>query len=256
MEMPQPHHLDVPDAKSFSDQRRVWRDNVAKDQVLQSKANDLMSVATRHRYGYQWAWCGVPIIRWPDDIMLMQEIVWAIRPSCVIETGIARGGSLILSASLMAMTGVKPAVLGMDIAIYPHAHVAVESSPWRDNILMWEGNSASAEACDVLDEFLLSNPGPAVLVLDSDHTHDHVLAELRMLASRLPKDSFVIVADTVIETLPADHHIDRPWGAGNNPATAIKTFLVEDERFELAGDWGRRALLSEMRDGVLQRTKL
>jgi len=253
MTVPHPHHAHVPNATEFEDQRALWREALANDEGLHSSALDLIKAADGHRFGYQWTWCNTPIIRWPDDIVLMQEMVWGLRPSCVIETGVARGGSLLLSASLMAMTGRRPAVLGIDLRIYQHAREAVAASPWSSDILLWEGDSASLQAREVVVNFIAGHPGPALLVLDSDHTHHHVLQELRSLAPIVEAGSIVAVADTLIERMPPDHYPDRPWGPGNNPLSALGEFLAQDERFAIAQEYNRRGLLSEFRDGIIRR---
>jgi len=253
MTAPQPHHSRVPDAELFAHQRSAWQDGMAQDDTLHSAAVDLMQRADRHRFGYHWSWCGAPIIRWPDDIVLIQEIVWDLKPACIIETGVARGGSLLLSASLMAMTGRTPAVLGMDLTIHPHARTAICGSPWAPAITLWEGDSASEAAQESAAAFIRQHPGAALLVLDSDHTHDHVFAELTSLAPLTTVGSVIVVADTVIQSMPADHYPDRVWGPGNNPWTAARFFLDQDDRFRPAKEYNRRGLLSEMRDGIIRR---
>jgi cephalosporin hydroxylase len=208
-----------------------------------------------HNYGYQWDWCGVPIIRHPDDIVLQQEIMWHLRPVCVIETGVARGGSLVLSASLMSMIEISPKVLGLDIQILPHAHDSLK--PWMDkgSIMLFEGDSTSGAAIECVSTFLSEVTGPCLLILDSSHTHAHVQGELNSLASLLPIGSMIIVADTIVEEMPENYYPDRPWGRGNNPYTATQQFLSENTDFAMDLNWSRRSLLGECRDGILRRIK-
>ena len=247
------YHASVPDASDFELQRAIWRRGLADDDLLREQALQLHIDADRHHFGYQWEWCGVPIIRWPDDIVLFQEVFWSLRPGAIIETGVARGGSVVLSASLAAMHGGNSAVLGMDIAIHPHTRKKIDATPFGSAITLWEGDTASTEAQRVIAEFVQAHSPdrPVLLVLDSNHTHEHVLAELTGLTPALPTGSLVMVADTIVENMPDDYYPDRPWGRGDNPATAIQQFLAQDSSFVLDPRYSRRGILTEFRDGVL-----
>lgn len=251
---PQTSHSEpVPAAEDFAAGRAQWRSQLAADLDLRSAAVDLQRRAEEHRYTYTWEWLGVPIIRLPDDVVVLQELFWSYRPQRVIETGVARGGSMLLDASLMQLCGQAPAVLGIDIAIFPHTRSALQDHPAAGGIELVECDSTSAEAVTAAERFL-AGAERAVLVLDSNHTHEHVLGELRALAPLLPVGSFVLVADTIIEEFPQGHYANRPWDRGNNPLTAVRAFLEERDDFTVAQDWSRRALLTEFRDGVLQRS--
>ncbi len=249
------YHACVPNASDFEAQRAIWRSDIALDAPLREQALQLQLEADKHHFGYQWEWFGVPIIRLPDDIVLFQEVYWTLRPGTIIETGVARGGSVVLSASLAAMSGGSTRVLGMDIAIHPHTREKIDQTPFGPAITLWEGDPASAEAQRVAAEFIRTNSPhrPTLLVLDSNHTHEHVLAELTGLTPTLPAGSIVMVADTIIEDMPENYYPDRPWGRGNNPATAVQQFLNESHSFELDTRYSRRGLLTEFRDGVLRK---
>ena len=235
--------------------RAAWIAALGQDDELRDQALALQGAAERHRYGYHAHWCGVPIIRLPDDILVFQEIVWTLRPAFIVETGVARGGSLALSASLMSMCGLPSRVLGLDIQILDHARRAVQSLPWSDGITLWEGDSSGQDAAEAVRSFVASSPQgrPGILVLDSDHSQEHVLRELMTLAPEMPVGSIVQVADTIIEEFDPGHYPDRPWGKGNSPLTAVNEFLSIDPRFERSQMWSRRALVTEFRDGTLQR---
>ena len=251
-EAPLAHGDRVPDGGEFARQREQWRRGLGADQALRQQAVDLQARADEHHYTYTWEWLGVPIIRLPDDVMMLQQLFWDYRPQRVVETGVARGGSMLLDSSLMRLCGERPAVLGIDIQIFPHTTAALDGHPAGEGIELLEADSTSSTAGDAAARFL-SGADRAVLVLDSNHTHDHVLAELRLLAPLLPAGSFVLVADTLIEEFPAGHYVNRPWDRGNNPRTAAKAFLAENPDFVLDEDWSRRALVTEFRDGVLRR---
>jgi cephalosporin hydroxylase len=242
----------VPDADRFAAERQGWRDAAARDEGLRAAAVDLQRRAEEHRYTYTWEWLGVPVIRLPEDVMVLQELFWDYRPQRVVETGVARGGSMLLDASLMRLCGLPPAVLGIDIAIFPHTRAALDGHPAAEGVQLLEDDSTSASAQQAAHAFL-DGAERAVLVLDSNHTHDHVLAELRSLAPLLPVGGRVLVADTLIEEFPAGHFADRPWDRGDNPLTALRAFVADDPRFVVDAQWSRRALVTEFRDGVLRR---
>jgi cephalosporin hydroxylase len=244
----------VPDANEFLDTREKWRTELADDELLRSHAIELVVESNKHNYGYQWEWCGVPIIRHPDDIVLQQEIMWNLKPTRVIETGVARGGSLVLSASLMSMIGTVPRVLGLDIQILPHAHGSLKRWTDEGGIELFEGDSTSDAAVSRVKTFINNVSEPCLLILDSNHSHEHVLCELNSLAPLLPIGSIVIVADTIVEEMPENYYTNRPWGRGDNPYSATQRFLQINRNFEMDLRWSRRSLLGECRDGVLMRT--
>jgi cephalosporin hydroxylase len=249
---PTSHGDPVPDAAAFATERGMWREGLASDTDLRQKAVDLQLAAEEHRYTYTWEWLGVPIIRLPDDILVLQELFWAYRPQCVIETGVARGGSMVLNASLMQLCGENPRVLGIDHKIFSHTTTALSSHPAGREVELLEGDSTSSESREHVRSFI-SGFQRVVLILDSNHTHDHVLAELRSLATLMPSGSFVLVADTLIEEFPSGHFKDRPWDRGSSPLTALRAFMAEDDRFVPSPEWNRRALVSEFRDGIIVR---
>jgi cephalosporin hydroxylase len=248
------HQERVAGSAEFAANRSWWRAEMGSDGGLRQKAVDLQVAADVHHHTYLWEWLGVPVIRLPDDIVVLQELIWDYRPERIVETGIARGGSMILNASLQILAGLDPHVLGIDISIFPHTRADLEAHPLFGGIELLESDSTSAAARDRAGEFLGASER-AMLVLDSNHTHDHVLAELEMLAPLLPIGSYVLVADTLVEEFPDGHYQNRPWDRGNNPMTAARQFVAENLEFELDTDWSRRALLTEFRDGVLRRVR-
>lgn len=246
------YHGDVPSSLAFARMQDDWRQSFSRNDDLHRRGTELFLLASQSRYNYLWQWCGVPVLRTPEDVFVLQEVLWTIRPQAVIETGVARGGGVVMSASLMAGLGLKPRVLGIDISIHDHTHAAIASSPWPDAIHLLEASSTSVQAINRVTEFVSAFQGhPALMILDSDHSEAHVLEELRVLTPSLPVGSVVIVADTAIEEMPPDMFLDRPWGPGDSPASAIEVFLRETPHFRRSEEWGRRALLSECPDGYL-----
>lgn len=241
----------IPGSSEFTAQREIWRKQMSESIEIRKQAIELTESSSRFLYGYQWEWCGVPIIRHPDDIVLQQEIMWSLRPGSVIETGIARGGSLVLSSTLMNLYGGKSKVLGIDNQILAHTTNALE--PWTKDgsIEIHECDSTSELAKDLISKFLDDGNKPSLLVLDSNHTHKHVLSELELITPLLASGSIIIVADTIINEMPSDFYPNRPWNQKDNPLTAVNQFLAQNKNFRLAEQWSRRSLMGECRDGIL-----
>ena len=251
-EAPTSHGTVVQGAQQFENDRAAWRASLAADDGLRRQAVDLQVAAEEHSYTYTWEWAGVPIIRLPDDVVVLHELIWSYRPTHIVETGVARGGSMVLNTSLQRMAGLEPRVLGIDIQILAHTRAALDGHPMADGVTLHEGDSTD-DVAEATTRAFLGGAERALLILDSNHTHDHVLAELRVLAPLLPASSYVLVADTLVEEFPEDFYADRPWGRGNNPYTTLHQFLAEETAFELDGSWSRRGLLSEFRDWIARK---
>ena len=236
---------------------------------LQKASADFMRESTRPKYSYNFASLGRPIIQYPQDMVAMQELIWSVRPDLIIEMGIAHGGSLILSASALALLDYTDAVeagqsldpmasrrkvLGVDIDIRPHNRAAIEAHPMAHMIEMIEGSSIEPGIVARVQE--VAKGYETVLVcLDSNHTHDHVLAELEAYAPLTSKDSYCVVFDTIIEDLPDDMYPDRPWGVGDNPKTAVWEYLKSHPEFEVDKSIDMKLLISVAPDGYLKRVK-
>jgi cephalosporin hydroxylase len=219
------------------------------------------------KYSYNFSWLSRPIIQYPQDIVAMQELIWSVRPDLIIETGIAHGGSLVFSASMLALLDLcdasiagemldprKPRrrVLGIDIDIRAHNRAAIEAHPMATRIDMIQGSSI---ANDVVARVKAIAAGyERVLVcLDSNHTHDHVLAELQAYAPLTTKDSYCVVFDTVVEDLPASTYNDRPWGPGNNPMTAVREYLKTHPEFVIDKSIQQQIQVTVAPEGWLKR---
>lgn len=214
--------------------------------------------ATQH-YSYHFSWLGRPIIQYPQDIVAMQELIFSVQPDLVIETGIAHGGSLILYASLLELNALcgGPAnahVLGIDIDIRAHNRTAIEAHPMyqRGRITMFEGSSIAPNMVDKVHSF--ARPYKRIMVLlDSNHAHDHVLAELIAYAPLTAKGSYCVVFDTVVEYMAEDAFPGRPWGKGNNPMTAVDAYLKDHQEFESDSMMDAKLLISVAPKGYLKR---
>ena len=205
----------------------------------------------RHEYSYHFRWLGVPIIQYPQDIVALQEIIWRIQPDAIVETGIARGGSLIFSASMLELLGGDREVVGVDIDIRHHNRIAIETHPLAKRISMIEGSSVDKEVVDAVRR-KVEGRERVLVILDSNHTHDHVLKELRLYSPLVTAGSYLIVFDTVVEQMPDEFWGDRPWGKGDNPLTAVHAFLEETDRFEIDSEIHTKLQITVAPDGYLR----
>jgi cephalosporin hydroxylase len=224
-------------------------------------ASDFLLQSIKDRYSYGFSWLTRPIIQYPQDIVAFQELVSQVKPDLILETGIAHGGSLVLSASMLClldvMEGLDPRqsprkVVGVDIDIRPNNRKALDEHPLRFKMELIEGSSIDP---DIIQQVRSHADGvERVLVsLDSNHTHEHVLAELNAYADLVSVGSYCIVFDTAIEDLPAGSFPDRPWDVGNNPKTAVHEWLKSHPEFEIDKDIDNKLLISVAPDGYLKR---
>ncbi len=241
--------------------------HIGADAEMQELTAGFLRRSIELQYSYNYFWMGRPIIQYPQDIMAMQEIVWKTRPDLIIETGIAHGGSLILSASLLALLDMADAiesrttmdvleprrkVLGIDIDIRAHNRAAIEAHPMSNRITMLQGSSIADDIVSQVRAF--SAPFQRVLVcLDSNHTHDHVLAELEAYSPLVTAGSYCVVFDTIVEDLPRDMYPDRPWNKGANPKTAVWEFLKSHPESEIDRTMQDKLQITVAPDGFLKR---
>jgi len=211
------------------------------------------------KYSYNFSWLGRPIIQYPQDMIAMQEIIWEVKPDLIIETGIAHGGSLIFSASMLELNatcgGPQDAeVLGVDIDIRAHNREAIEAHPMFKRITMIEGSSIAPE---IIKQVKAKAAGKqrVLVCIDSNHTHVHVLAELEAYAPLTSVGGYCVVFDTIIEDMPDEMFPDRPWGKGNNPKTAVWEFLKTTDRFEIDKSIENKLLITVAPDGYLKRIR-
>ena len=207
-------------------------DGLGSDPAVQQATRDWIAAIAPHKYTYNFTWLGRPVIQFPQDLAAMQEIIWATKPDLIIETGIAHGGSLIFHASILQLLGNNGRVLGIDIDIRDYNRAEIEAHPMIDRIDMIQGSSVDNAIAKQASE-AAADAERVMVVLDSNHTHEHVLRELELYAPLVTNGCYLIVADTLIEDMPAGSFPDRPWDKGDNPATAVKAFLQSADRFEV-----------------------
>lgn len=244
-------------------------DKLSKDTDVQSLSRIWCRETNSHGYTYNFSWLGRPIIQYPQDMVALQEVIWNVKPDLIIETGIAHGGSLLLSASMLALLDMceaienkvsfnsmqsKRKVVGIDIDIREHNRNAIEAHPMSSWIKMIEGSSVDLNIVRQVN--LLAKEYKRVMVLlDSNHTHEHVLAELYAYAPLTSVDSYCVVFDTLIEDMPDSMFPDRPWGKGNNPKTAVWQYLNEHDQFVIDADIPAKLQITVAPDGFLKRIK-
>lgn len=229
----------------------------SRNAELLAKAHAFIEASTVPKYSYNFSWLGRPIIQYPQDIVAMQEVIWSVQPDLIIETGIAHGGSLILSASMLELNamcgGPRDArVVGIDIDIRAHNRIEIEAHPMFKRITMIQGSSVAPEIIQEVRSIAERNHG-VLVCLDSNHTHDHVLAELEAYAHLTSVGSYCVVFDTVIEDLSGEMFPDRPWGPGNSPKTAVREFLKSHPQFIVDKEYDHKLMVSAAPDGFLRR---
>lgn len=230
-----------------------------KNTKLQQARNLFHQEIVKVKYAYNFFWFGVPILQLPQDLQAIQEIIWEIKPDLIIETGIAWGGSIIFSASMLWFLEscnkiTKGQVIGIDIDIRPHNKRAILAHPLASKIKMYEGSSLDKKIIRQVTEIAKSKRR-VMVCLDSNHTHDHVLAELRAYSPLVSIGSYCIVGDTGIEDLPPGSTNDRPWSKNNNPKTAVRQFLKENNFFKRDELFEAKVILTGSPEGYLKRIK-
>ena len=237
------------------------------DKAAQEATREWINNANRLKYSYHFEWQGRPIIQYPQDMIAMQELIWQVKPDLIIETGIAHGGSLIFNASLLALLDMcdaietgntldpkhsKRKVVGLDIDIRAHNRAAIEAHPMASRIQMIQGSSIDPKVIEQVHQ-VAKNYQRILVCLDSNHTHDHVLAELQAFAPLTTVGSYCVVFDTIVADMPKELFPDRPWGPGDNPKTAVWDYLKTHPEFEIDKSIQHKLLITVAPDGYLKR---
>ncbi|WAS05803.1 cephalosporin hydroxylase family protein [Gloeomargaritales cyanobacterium VI4D9] len=233
---------------------------IALDTDLQALSRIWIREAAHYKWEYNFTWLGRPIIQFPGDVFAMQELIWKVKPDLIIETGIAHGGSLIFSASMLALLdycdtnrqNIERKVLGIDIEIRSHNRVAIQSHPLANRIEILEGSSVNPDIIKQVSE-RASFAKRVMVFLDSNHSHNHVLLELEAYGKIVTPSSYCIVLDTGIEDMPPGSFPDRPWGKGDNPKTAVWEFLKNHPEFEIDKSIQHKLLITAAPDGYLRK---
>ena len=244
---------------------RVTANGLNKELLAATQTFNVASL--KAQYSYNFTSLGRPIIQYPQDMVAMQELIWKVKPDLIIETGIAHGGSLILNASMLALLDMSEAmemgtvldpkkskrkVLGLDIDIRQHNREAIEAHPMSSRIQMIQGSSIAPEIIEQV-KAVAKNYQRILVSLDSNHTHEHVLAELIAYAPLTSIGSYCVVFDTIIEDMPKEMFPNRPWSPGDNPKTAAREYFKTHPGFEIDKSIDNKLLISVAPDGYLKR---
>lgn len=240
------------DREQFEKEKACFAEKQSNDKNLQELAIKMLTEADKVNYEYQWTWMGMPLIQMPEDIVLAQQIIYETKPDFIIETGIAWGGSVVYYASLLELIG-NGEIIAID-TVLPQKNIdQIMSYSFSKRIHLLQGSSIDENVFAKVKSFI--KPGAKVMViLDSNHTHEHVYNELNMYAPLASNDQYIIVQDTLIERVPAQTHRPRGWGKGNNPLTAVNLFLQENIGYTNDNKYNRICLLTCHRDGYLIKT--
>lgn len=237
---------------AFESEREKRIASYAADSHWKELSSQWLRHAFSKQFVYNFSWLGRPVIQSPNDLMALQELIWATKPELVVETGVAHGGSLIFYASMMQLMGAGE-VIGIDIDIRAHNRTAIESHPMAGRIRLLEGSSTDSTIIHKVQEAARNKR--TMVVLDSNHTHAHVLGELRVYAPLVSVGCYCVVLDTVVEDLPQGAFPDRPWDVGNNPKTAVHEYLALDDRFAIDEGIVNKLQITLAPDGYLRRVK-
>lgn len=240
--------------KAFEQERKERIASNKSNQPLQESAKAFNNASNSSQYSYNFSWMGRPIIQYPQDMIAMQELIWNLRPDLIIETGIAHGGSLIYYASILELID-HGEVLGVDIDIREHNRREIEKHQMFKRIKMIQGSSIDPAIVEKVRSFA-EGKKTILVCLDSNHTHEHVLAELEMYAPFVTTGSYLVAFDTIVEDLPEGYFSQkRPWGVGNNPKTAVFEFLKKNDSFAIDHEIDNKLLISVAPQGYLKKIK-
>jgi cephalosporin hydroxylase len=241
------------DRLEFEQNKRKQSAALGQDEAVFQQSLGLVTALDRYDYSYLWSWMGVPIIQMPADVMATQEVIWATKPDVIIETGVARGGSVLFMASLLEMMG-NGKVIGVDIDIRPHNRESVENHPMSKRVVLIEGGSVDA---DTLARVRAEIPADArvMVVLDSDHSRAHVLSECRAYGPMVTEGCYLVVADTLVGHLTeqnAPKKRSKLWFQGDEPLSALRDYMAECDRFEVDEVLNGKLVLSSSPGGYVR----
>lgn len=241
------------DREEFAKKQKAQSKALGQDEPLFQRSLDVLLDLNKYDYAYLWSWLGVPIIQLPADIIATQEVIWATRPDIIIETGVARGGSVLFMASILEILG-KGEVIGVDIEIREHNRKTIEAHPMSKRVKLVEGPSDTPETLTTVKSFIPENAS-VMVILDSDHSREHVLKELRAYAPLVTKGCYLVVADTVvghIEESRAPKNRSRILFKGDEPLVAMNDYLGETDRFEVDPVINGKLVMSSSPGGYLR----
>lgn len=216
----------------FETLRELWAKEMAEDTPLAYEAREVFIKADRYNWVHQTTWFGEPALQLPQDLFAIQDIIFRTRPKFIIELGVAWAGSLLFYSTIMEILGGDKAI-GVDIFIPDDLKGRINSfSTLSEKIELIEGSSLDPEIHNQISS-IIGNSTEVMVILDSYHTHEHVLRELEYYSKYVGLGHYLVVSDTIIENIPIQKHRPRDWGPGNNPMTAVEDFLQKNNCFEV-----------------------
>lgn len=221
---------------------------------LAEVARNFMRLSLKSKYSYNFTWLGLKVIQYPQDLVAIQEIIWKTRPDLIIEAGVAHGGSLVYWASVMHLAGITGRVVGIEIDLHQNNRVGINKHPLSRYIKVIDGSSVSKAVIRKVAAIARKHK-KVMVILDSHHTHQHVLAELTAYSGFVSTGCYLVVSDTVLEHLPQGTISDRPWDRGNSPGSAVREFLEGNGEFAADDTIDRKLLISTNPGGYLIRKK-
>lgn len=238
----------------FKEERRKDILEMGKDEEFKELSLDWILKSNEYKYGYSFTWMGRPIIQFPNDMFIIQELIWQVKPDLIIETGIAHGGSIIFSASMLELLGNDGLVLGIDIDIRKHNREEIEKHSMMKRIIMLEGSSIEENIVKQVND-IAKTKKTVMVFLDSNHSHVHVLEEMKVYGRLVTPESYMVVFDTCVELFPKGYVKDRPWDVGNNPMTAMNEYLKVYDEFVIDELVNSKAIITAAPKGFLKRVK-
>lgn len=225
-------------------------------QILKKSMNFLIEV-DKYDYSYLWTWFGVPIIQLPSDIIVAQEIIFKTKPDVIIETGIARGGSLIFYASILKLIKKDFKIIGVDIDIKLHNKKSILSSKFSKYIKLIEGSSVSEDIFKKVKK-IIPKKSNVMVILDSNHTKKHVMEECKLYGTLVTKNNYMVVADSTIGYLK-NNQIPKKRSIilknDDNPNIGIKEFLKFNKKFQIDKELNGKLIFSSNFNGYLKKIK-
>ncbi len=242
------------DTKQFLQDRKDRIKSYLNKGDMQKSGHRFLMETLKEKYSYNFSWMGLPIIQYPQDIVALQEIIWATKPDLIIETGVARGGSLLLYASLLEMLHGNGIVAGIDIDIRKHNRKKIIEHPLSHRIRLIQSSSIEKETIEAVRN-ITEGKKRIMVSLDSNHTHVHVLKELELYTPFVSRGCYCVVFDTLIEEMPSGSFPDRLWDKGDNPRTAVELFLKRNDHFEADQEIDQKLIITAAPGGYLVRRK-
>lgn len=237
--------------EAFTEDRKANLQAASADEALKQRSLEWMLATSKYSYSYNFDWLGIPIIQFPQDILALQQVIWSVRPELIVETGVAHGGSAIFYASMLELVGESGLVIGIDVDIRPHNRARIVNHRMSRRIHLIEGSSTDERVVAAVQE-IAADKTRVMVVLDSNHTAEHVALELDLYQGLVRKGSYLIVLDTSVEEVPAGFFSNRNWGPGNSPRTAVDAFLERSDRFIVDENFDNSLLISSARGGYLR----